>query len=69
MKTFSILGKHRKKVDLLLTLMDDFDKSVLRRLVYDFYVTWKMLATAELLKTAMQEQTSLSGGVTNMKVV
>jgi transposase len=67
-KTFSTPGKHRKK-SRPITDLDDFDKGVLRRLVYDFHVTKKRLPTAELLRAAMQEATDFRGGVTSMKKI
>lgn len=49
-----------------VTDLDQFDECVVRRLVYDFYITEKRLPTAKLLQIALKEKIDFTGSVSSV---
>lgn len=59
-KSFTTPQKHRKRQHPI-TGIDNFDECVVRRLVYEFYLTEKRLPTAKLLRNSLREKINFTG--------
>lgn len=64
-KSFLTPNKNRKRQNPV-TDLDQFDECVVRRLVYDFYITEKRLPTAKLLQIALKEKIDFTGSVSSV---
>lgn len=66
-KTFSTPEKQIKIIQPFHPDLDEFKKSMLQRLMHHFHLTKNILPTAEILRTAMQEETGFRGSEASIK--
>lgn len=67
-KAFLTPNKSRKR-QKPVTDLDQFDECVVRKLVYEFYLTEKRLPTAKLLQIALKEKIDFSGSVESVRKI
>lgn len=67
-KSFSTPNKCRSR-RRPITDLDDFDKCVLRKLVYDFHLTEHRLPTAKLLFSALKEKINFKGCLKSLRLI
>lgn len=64
--SFLTPNKNRKPIKPV-TFLDDFDKCVLRRLIYNFHIVERRLPTVKLLKEALHEKIDFKGSETSLR--
>lgn len=67
-KSFLTPNKSRKR-QKPITDLDQFDECVVRRVVYEFYITEKRVPTLKLLQIALQEKINFTGCVESLRKI
>lgn len=67
--TCSFATPKKKKRSKIVTDIDDFDKCVIRRKIYNFYKSERSLPSLKLLKNTLAEDLNFKGSVSSLRTI